>query len=95
MAVAKSGKRGNEDGKSSGKMSGEKASGLSRIRKASLTNECKDKIMKVRHYSCPIADGEASGIFTERNISPIMGTCFNTPMSAANFQELQGCGFFA
>jgi hypothetical protein len=38
MAVEKSGKGGNEDGKSSGKMSSEKAPGLRSICKASLSN---------------------------------------------------------
>jgi hypothetical protein len=95
MAVAKSGKGGNEDGKSSGKMSGEKASGLCSIHKASLTDQCKDKIIKVRHDPCPIANGKASGIFTEGHISSVMRTCLYSPMSTANFQELHWRNFFA
>ena len=82
MAVAKSGTGGNEERKSSEKMSGEKAPGLRSIHKASLTDQCKNKIVKVRHYACTIADGKANGVFTERNIPPIMGACFNTPMES-------------
>ena len=95
MAVAKSGKGGDEDGKSSGKMSGEKTPSLCSIRKASLTDQCEDKIIKVRHYSCPVTKGKASGIFTERTISPIMRACLNSLMSTANFQELHRRDFFA
>ena len=72
MAVAKSGKGGNEDEKGIGKMSGEKASGLRSIRKASLADQCEDKIIKVRHYPCAIANSKASSIFTEGYISPIV-----------------------
>ena len=45
MAAVKSGKECDEERKSSGKMSGEKASGLRCIHKASLTDQCKDKWM--------------------------------------------------
>lgn len=76
-------------------MSREKASGLCSIHKASLTNQCKDKIIKVRHDPCPIANGKASGIFMEGHISSVMRTCLNSPMSTANFQELRWGNFFA
>jgi hypothetical protein len=53
MAAASQENGGNEDGKSCREMSGEKTTGLCSIRKASLTNPCKDKIIKVGRYRDP------------------------------------------
>jgi hypothetical protein len=73
IAVAKSRIGGNEERKSSGNMGGEKSvwSGLGSINKASLTDQCKNKIVKVCHDPGPIAGVKANGVFTERNIPPI------------------------
>jgi hypothetical protein len=95
MAVAKSGKGGNEERKSSRKMSREKTSGLSSICKASLTDQGEDKIINIRHHSCAIANDKSGSIFFKGNIAPIMGTSFNSPMSATNFQEFCWCSFLA
>jgi hypothetical protein len=89
MAVAKSGKVGNEERKGSRKMSREKTSGLSSIRKSSLTDQSEGEIINVRHHFCATADGKSGSVFFKSNIAPIMGTGFNSPMSAANFQEFR------
>ena len=72
MAVAKSGKRGNEQGKRTGKMGGEKASGLRRVAKTRLANQCEDEIMDVCQHSGAMTNCEASRIFLEGNIPSIM-----------------------
>jgi hypothetical protein len=95
MAVAKSGKGGNQEGKSLGKMSGEKASGLSRVDKPGLADQGEDEIMEVGHDFCAMADPHTSSIFSQGNVSTIMRTGFDTPMSPANFQQPQGSGLFA
>lgn len=51
--------------------------------------------MDVGHDFCAMADSHTSSIFSQGNVSTIMRTGFDTPMSPANFQQPQGSGLFA
>src|SRR5512139_3781998 len=95
MAVAKSGKGGNQEGKSLGKMSRKKASSLCSVEKTCLADQGENEIMDVSQYSCALPDGEAGRIFFESHIPSVMGARFDNPMSAADLQELPGICFLA
>ena len=95
MAVAKSGKSGNQEGKSLGKMSGEKASSLSSIDKTGLEDQCEDEVIEVGHDFCSMPNSHTSSIFSQGNVSTIMRTGFNSQMSPANFEKPLRRGLFA
>src|SRR5512134_4065955 len=95
MAVAKSGKGGNEQGKSTGKMSGKKPSSLGGVSEAGLADQGQDKIVDVCQHSCAMTNGEAGRIFLESNIASVMGARLNSPVRAADLQELLRTDFLA
>jgi hypothetical protein len=72
MAVATSGRRGNEEGNRLGKMSGKKASRLGRIEEPHLADQGQNEIMDVGEDSGAVADGEAGAIFFESDIPAVV-----------------------
>ena len=95
MAVAKSGKGGNKEGKSLVKMSSEKASSLSGVDKTGLADQGEDEVINVGHDFRAMPNLHTSSVFSQGNVSTIMRTSFNAPMSPANFQKPLGRGLFA
>ena len=95
MAVAKSGKGGNEQRKRMGKVSSKKAPSLSRVLEAGLADQGQDKVMDISQNSGALPDCEAGCIFFEGHIPSVVGTRLDTPMSAADLQELPGACFLA
>ena len=86
MAFSKSKKGCGEQGKRPGKMSGEPASGLSRILEFGLADESQHQIIQRSHHFTHMTGGHARGIFLQSNIAAVMQTGFNPPVSATDLQ---------
>ena len=87
MAFAKSRKRGNQQNKSLGDMCRKPTSSLGSIMEISLSDQRQYQRVNASHDLSAVANGQARGIFFQGDIAPIMGTGFNAPMRAANFQQ--------
>jgi hypothetical protein len=69
MAVAKSGKGGNKERKSLGKMSSEKTSRLSSVAKTGLAEQCEDEIIEVGHDFRAMPNSHMRSVFSQGNVS--------------------------